>query len=157
MKLPKSAALYTFHPGEQYTCSSCMMLKEREKGKGCAWFGPQYAVNEQIGSCGYYAHGDYKKFNIPWIGIFTPIQLGYMENRPGFTCARCDEFKVPNDCEKVDKDSPGDTPGEISPKACCSIWERSPKRGGLSNEALVQILAHKPVESLKAAAGVKKR
>lgn len=155
-KATKAQATYTFHPGENYTCGSCVMLKDAPNGHGCAWFGVQRMVSPTMGSCNYYAHGDPKKLDIPWIGIFTPVQLGYDENRNGFTCGRCEEFHAPGDCEKVDKASPGDTPGEISPKGCCSLWKRDPVRGGLADDRLVQILA-KPAGGLKALAMARKQ
>jgi len=137
------------------------MFERDVNGKDfCAFFGPATTINEEIGSCNYYSHGEpeKEKIDVPWLSIFTKIQLGYAENRPGFSCKRCSHFGVgKNDCNFVDKSSPGDTAGEINPNACCSLWTRDPKRGGLSDEALVKILSAKPVVGLRELAGATKR
>jgi hypothetical protein len=33
------------------------------------------------------------------------------------------------DCNAVDQDSPGATPGKIHPYGCCALWKKDPKRG----------------------------
>ena len=142
--LTKSQALYTFHPDVNYTCSTCVMLKDLPEGQhGCAWFGPSVKISAQAGSCGYYAHGGHpSRFQIPWLGLFTPEELGYTENAAGFGCRRCSEFIVGRDaCKEVDRNSQGDTPGLISPYACCSAWEKDSKRGEMSDQQLVKLLA----------------
>ena len=144
MKITKAQAGYTFHPDvPDYTCGGCTFEKDFKGKDYCAYFGPSAPINEQIGSCNYWAHGEpeIQKLEIPWLSIFTKQQLGYDENRPGFGCRRCANFILgKNDCTRVDRGSPGDTPGEISPNACCSVWVRDPKRGGLSNAALVPLV-----------------
>lgn len=143
-KIPKASAGYQFRPETNYTCGLCVFLKDTKTGHGCSFFGPSAAVSDKHGSCIYFSHSDSSKLDIPWLSLFTKQELGYEENLYGFTCARCEYFQMPGDCRKVDRRSPGDTPGEISPHGCCSLWERSGKRGGMSDAELVQILAKAP-------------
>ncbi len=143
-KLEKSAAGYLYRPETRYVCGQCVFYKPLPGGKyGCAFFGPGETISLTKGSCDYFSHGHPSKDDdIPWLGIWTKLELGYFENPHGFSCKRCEEFIVgENDCKKVDKDSKGDTPGTISPNGCCSNWERDPVRGKLPDEQLVQILA----------------
>jgi hypothetical protein len=146
-KLEKQQAGYLYRPETHYVCGECVFQKELPKGKaGCALFGPSETISLSKGSCDYFSHGHRPKPEVPWLGVWTKIELGYFENEGGFSCKRCEEFLVgKNDCKKVDKDSEGDTPGIISANGCCSNWERDPIRGGASDERLVQILAA-PVE-----------
>lgn len=144
--IPKASALYVFRPETSYTCGECAFLKS-DKGKhGCAFFGPAFSVSPMMGACGYYSHAEPGQFEVPWMGIFTPVELGYAENRNGFSCGRCEYFGVgKNDCSKVDRNSPGDTPGEINPRGCCSLWDGDKKRGRLNDEQLEQALSAKPM------------
>lgn len=145
MKVSKAQALYTYHPEVAYTCESCVFEKDANGKDFCAFFGPSVEISEANGSCGYYSHGHEGAPEVPWLSLFTPQELGYGENRNGFSCKRCVHFGVgKNDCNLVDRKSSGDTPGIISPNACCSLWELDPKRGSMSDKQLVQILAAKP-------------
>jgi hypothetical protein len=138
-KISKAAALYIFRPDTQYTCGDCPMLKNGDK---CAWLGPTVTVSAKTGTCGYFAHGK-PLSEIPWLPLFTKEELGYAENAQGFSCKRCEEFVRPADCQKVHKDSPGDTPGQINLNACCALWNPDPKRAKMTNEQLFVILERK--------------
>jgi hypothetical protein len=142
-KLDKQQAGYLYRPETRYVCGECVFQKELPGGKsGCAFFGPGETISLTKGSCNYFSHGHRPKPEVPWLGVWTKLELGYDESPHGFSCKRCEEFIVgENACKKVDKDSEGDTPGTISPNGCCSNWEADPRRGKLSDEALVQILA----------------
>lgn len=146
-KTSKAEAGYQYRPETQYRCGECVMLKPAGKGKetasGCAWFGAGTEVSREQGSCIYFAHGAPDHPEIPWLGLFTKEELGYVENRTGFSCKRCEYFDIEKrDCRKpVDKDSPGDTPGEIHPNACCDFWEPDPKRSKLDTEKLMRLIA----------------
>lgn len=143
-KLEKQAAGYLFRPETHYVCGECVFHKPLPgDGKfGCVLFGPGETISLTKGSCDYFSHGHVPKDGIPWLGIWTKLELGYAENENGFSCKRCEEFIVgQNDCKKVDKDSEGDTPGTISPNGCCSNWEHDPIRGSLPDDRLVQILS----------------
>jgi hypothetical protein len=160
--IPKDSALYVYRPETNQLCRECAFVKEISKGKsGCAFFGSGTAISPESGSCGYWSHAEPKQFEIPWMGIFTKQELGYAENRGGFGCWRCEYFAVgKNDCSKVDKNSLGDTPGEVNPRGCCSLWDGDDKRSKMTAPQLVQLLASaskpKPtVPSLRAMMGAR--
>jgi hypothetical protein len=150
-KISKAAVGYTFHPDVEYPCSTCVFIKpigtavfkpDREFAAGCSFFGPQDPISPTKGGCIYYTHGDSTKFDIPWLSLFTKEQLGYEENRNGFGCKRCEYADLPaSDCQKVDKDSPGDTPGEIHFGACCGAWERDKVRGKMTTPEILDYLS----------------
>ena len=137
-KIPKEAVLYVFRPETQYTCNLCVFYKEEK----CAHFGPEADI-KPYGSCGMWVHRDPEKSpdNIPWLGLITKEQAGYDENPNGFSCKRCEYYINNMDCEKVDKDSEGDTQGIIHPNACCNRWEADDKRAKLSTPELMKYLA----------------
>ena len=147
--IPKSSAMYLFRPNASYTCGECIFLKEvRDVPSGCALFGPTHKINALSGSCGYYSCGTPKKESL-WLSVFTPKELGYAENRYGFSCKRCEYFGVgKNDCSRVDKHSPGDSFGEIAAGGCCSLWEADSKRARMTDTQLIQILAAKPKQAV---------
>lgn len=158
-KATKAQGLYCYHPDvSDYTCGSCIFEKDANGKDYCALFGPSTTISEHTGSCNEWLHGEpeREKIDVPWLSLATKEQLGYAENANGFSCKRCANFIVGrNDCLRVGKDSRGDTPGQINPDACCSLWERSSVRGGLTNERLTQILAKKPA-ALKDMAGARR-
>ena len=121
------------------------MSKPAKTGSACAWFGPTVPISGEKGSCNYFAHAHpEQKPDVPWLSLFTKEQLGYLENAEGFSCKRCEEFLFPrHDCEKVDKNSPGDTPGEINPDGCCDFWEADRKRAKMDQEQLIQLMGGK--------------
>jgi len=144
-KIQKEAVLYVFRPETQYTCDKCIFSKNKKypNSTKCKIFG----VNEDIkpyGSCGFWIHADNLNENtpeIPYIGLITKEESGYDENKEGFSCKRCEYFDMKNnDCEKVNKNSQGDTYGMIHPNACCNKWEADDKRSKLSFEKLAELL-----------------
>jgi len=145
-KMEKEAVLYTFRPETQYTCSVCVFAKDKdypEQIKKCKVFGPSADIKPE-GSCGFWIHMDPTKEGtpeIPWMGVVTKVEAGYMENKEGFSCKRCEYFDAARlDCKKVDKDSEGDTPGIIHPNACCNAWEPDKVRAKLNPEQLAEFL-----------------
>jgi hypothetical protein len=137
-KISKEQAGYQYRPEVEYRCVECVMRKKADAGLRCAWFGPTVPVKD-YGTCIYFAHGTVA--DIPYLGLFTKEELGYEENKEGFSCKRCEEFSYArNDCKKVDRNSPGDTPGTISPNACCDFWERDRKRGGMTKPELIHLM-----------------
>jgi hypothetical protein len=143
-KLEKQQAGYLYRPGARYVCGECVFLKELPSGQqGCAFFGTAVKVSASRGSCNYYTYGPAPRPDVPWLNSFTKLELGYLENENGFSCKRCEEFAIgKNDCRKVDRHSPGDNPGIISPDGCCSNWERDSVTGRASDAKLVQILTN---------------
>jgi len=119
-KIPKSVVLYIHKTGTQYKCKDCIFAKNQ--GNNCAIYGSGVSIRP-YGTCAEWIK---KKGNIeiPYIGGYTKENTGYVENLDGYSCGRCDEF-LPDqrDCKKVDKDSPGDDPGEVLSAACCNRWE----------------------------------
>jgi len=146
-KIPKEAVLYIFRPETKYTCDKCVYSKnkdiEPDETHKCKILGPLEDI-KAFGSCGFWIHMDpvgEATPEIPWIGVITKQQAGYFENEQGFSCKRCKYFDAKNlDCEKVDKDSDGDTPGAIHPNACCNNWEPDPVRAKLSPDTLAELL-----------------
>ena len=151
--ISKGAAGYQFHSDVDYTCGSCVFAKATGpdgKESGCALMAPTERINPDRGGSTMYAHFDPSRpATIPWIPVFTKGEIAYEENRNGFGCRRCRHFNArKNDCDEVDKDSPGDTPGEIHPYACCNVWDADRVRGQMTNAELVKIL-EKPRVTLR--------
>jgi hypothetical protein len=122
-------------------CGDCVFLRDKTK---CCYFGTSVSVSTTAGSCNRFKEGpsDTVSFLAPF---WTKQELGYVENSAGFGCRRCEEFKAVEDgCKKVDKSSPGASPGKILAFACCDFWEKDPKRGSLKNDQLIKILSAKP-------------
>ncbi len=144
LKVSKAEAGYISRPGSEFLCGGCVMLKELGKGGfGCAWFGPAETVSATSGSCNWFAQGDHAKLAIPWLGLYTKTELGYAENKGGFGCRRCEYIAIPERmCRKVDENSAGDTPGEISPTTgCCGLWDGDKKRKKMTTPELMQMFA----------------
>lgn len=143
--LTKGQALYVFRPETpDYTCNACVFLKGSD---GCAMFARDFKVSGDMGSCNFWSHGE-RKINVPCLSLYTPEELGYAENPNGFGCRRCSEFiEQKNDCERVDRKSPGDSPGIISPDGCCAAWQKDAKRGKMTDAELATLLGShtKPV------------
>lgn len=127
-KLNKALVLYVFNPPSQYTCGECSY--------GAADRCSQYVTSDDhiktYGSCNLWEwdKGGYLKINGPH--SHTKEETGYMENKPGFSCARCEEFIADSKaCKKVE--------GEISPRGCCNRWEKSPLYGDLTTSELKSV------------------
>ena len=124
-KIPKSAVLYIHLKDTQEKCKDCLFRKDG--ANKCALYGRSIAI-KPWGGCGQFIL--FLRGNLPDLpywpeGQYTKENTGYVENRPGFTCLRCDEFlSAEKDCKKVDKNSPGDDPGQITAEACCNRWEK---------------------------------
>jgi hypothetical protein len=144
-KITKEAVLYIFRPETDYTCSKCVFSKNKlyPNTTKCKVLGPAETI-ESFGSCGFYIHMDPKGEvtpEVPMLGVMTKDQVGYFENKFGFSCKRCEYFDAKTlNCEKVDKDSEGDTPGIIHPNACCNNWEPDKIRAKLSSDKLSVLL-----------------
>lgn len=124
-KVPKQAVLYLLKRGTQYECRDCsMFIKEKER---CTIHGKNDVIRAH-GSCGFFIKGE--PHGDKAMGLVSKQQSGYVENpaEVGFSCKRCSYFDPAGDCAKVDKNSKGDTPGEIHPDACCNNWEAHPTR-----------------------------
>ena len=139
--ISKASAGYQVHYEADYTCGECVFAK----GTGCAFFGPGETISLTKGGCNYYTHGEPGEIKIPWLGMFTKDQLGYVENKNGFSCKRCEYFDYEcNLCNKgVDPNSPGDTPGLIHPNGCCDFQEPDAKRGQMSREEVLRFIGKK--------------
>lgn len=144
-KIPKEAVLYVFRPETQYTCDKCIFYKQSyQHPSQCSIFGPAADIKPH-GSCGFWIHRDPQDGGreMPWIGLVTKEQSGYVENATGFSCKRCEYYSTGMDCEKVDKNSEGDTPGIIHPNACCNRWEPDSIRSKMSPKMLEEIVGVK--------------
>ncbi len=137
--IPKEAVLYIYRPEVRIVCSECSFVK----GDKCTLFGPDVTISRETGTCGFYIHG-HENPDQPWVSNVTKIEAGYMENKTGFQCKRCEEWNMSNQsCKKVDKNSKGDTPGIIAANACCNRWEADPVRSKLPDDKLEQYIARK--------------
>lgn len=81
-------------------------------------------VIRSYGSCGLFVKGHPMPDMKPMSEV-TKTQSGYVENKSGFSCKRCEYF-LPDDldCQIVDRNSKGDDKDKIHPDACCNNWER---------------------------------
>ncbi len=134
--LPKEVVLYIHRENTNITCGQCVFVK----GNKCKLFGINSAISSVAGSCGMFIKGE-ENDAVPFIGTLTKIETGYLENKNGFTCSRCEEY-LPEQraCKKVDKNSKGDDPGKIEPGACCNRWEKDPVRGNMTDEQLAKVI-----------------
>lgn len=143
-KWPKDTALYVYRPETNYTCGECIFAKS--KCTKCALFGPLEDIKSEAG-CNLWIHADPDSEladKIPYLGLVTKLESGYMESKNGFTCGRCEYFSPEKlDCKKVRKDSPGDTLGIISPNACCNRFEADKVRGQMTDKQLEKLLENK--------------
>lgn len=118
-KIDKGTVSYMHKQGTDYTCAECVFYKEKK----CALYGPQVSI-EPFGGCNLWVQAG-KSVVIPWIGGVSKVETGYLENREGFSCKRCEEFLADQKaCGKINKLSRGDDPGIISADACCNRWEQ---------------------------------
>lgn len=143
-KWPKQAALYVYRPETQYKCEECVFAKL--KSTKCALYGPTENIKPE-GSCSMWMHmdpGSKVAEEIPYLSLVTKLETGYVENKTGFSCKRCEYFSAnKQDCSKVRKDSPGDTIGSIDPNACCNRWEKDKIRGEMTDKQLQKLLENK--------------
>jgi hypothetical protein len=136
--IDKEAVLYIYRKGTNITCGQCVFV---ENGKCKIFVKSDDTISPSAGSCGFFIHGNSNP-DIPVIGSITKVEAGYMENKTGFQCKRCEEFLIEERaCKKVNKDSKGDTPRMIHPDACCNRWEADKIRAKLDNIKLDEFIA----------------
>lgn len=117
---PKQAALYIYREGKKYRCDECIFQKSG--ATKCAAYGKSETIKPSA-SCNEWIIKPPNFHELPFFNGFTKIETGYTED--AVTCSNCEYFKKDkNDCRKVDKDSEGDTPGEINPAACCNRFDK---------------------------------
>lgn len=117
IKATKSEAGYLYIPGIDYRCDDCW--KFLRKPLQCAEFSKEDLVRAE-GYCKYFGYGDPPHGLRPQ-GSYTPEQALYGELDDGTLCRNCEHFSGKDDCRRVKKDSPGDTPGIIHPDGCCDL------------------------------------
>jgi hypothetical protein len=124
-----------------FVCEECTAIKANGAGFACAYFGAHEPISPSTGSCNYYSPGPRGTEAMPFLGNFTKQELGYVENATGFGCRRCEYWAMAKrDCSKIDKNSAGDTPGEISKDACCSQQQTDSWRGKLDARELSDLI-----------------
>ena len=134
-KIEKNNAGYVLALGVSYFCKECAFISERGE---CTSYVPAEANVTSTGGCILWQ--DLRDGRIEGNHSHTREETAYEENRYGFSCKRCDEFIVGRErCKKVAEDGPP-APGMIHPDGCCNLWEKSPTRGDLPTNRLVQIL-----------------
>jgi hypothetical protein len=130
-KIGKSAAGYVHFDGTDYRCDECYKFEPDHAKQACAEVAGKIMA---FGGCNTFVQGDVSQA----VGVTLPrkltqIEAGYMENKVGFSCKRCEYFLHHDwDCKKVDKDSEGADKGLIHPAACCNNWEKSPLFGAIA-------------------------
>lgn len=135
-KVCKASVLYLLRPGTDYTCGDCVFIRDENK---CAIYGKKETISPSTGTCGLWGE-DVEGVYVPFLDSATKVQTGYEESPEGFSCGRCHYFDFSkSDCSKVDKDSPGDTPGMIHFASCCNLFEADDVRVDKSSKELVQI------------------
>jgi hypothetical protein len=124
-KIDKASVLYLHRPEGDYSCANCCLFLPT--ARRCLWFSARDVV-QPYGACGLFVEGTAKQLvNVGAnpLGKVTPVEAGYVENKPGYTCGRCVHFSdAKQDCEIVDKNSEGDDPGSIKAESCCNAWEK---------------------------------
>ena len=122
----KASVGYMFKPNTQYVCGDC-----RDYIPDSLRCVPHGASDTflPLDGCNIFVPGTPHTDNVFPLGALTKGESGFMRSNYGFSCKRCEHFNPEAfDCEEVDKDSPGDTPGMIHPDACCNEWEPDPSR-----------------------------
>jgi len=142
-KLSKAEAGFQCKPDTEYTCSDCIAFKSaspHSRPAGCALLGPGERVSGNSGGCNYFMHGEAD--SIPWMGVYTKTELGYVENKHGFGCKRCEYFDIQkSDCSEVERNTPGAAPGLILPTTCCNLWQGDEKRKKMTTPAVMAFIA----------------
>jgi hypothetical protein len=148
-KVSKGDAGYVYNPETQYTCNVCVWSKDDdnpEETKDCRTMSPTESI-KPYGSCIYFNHMDPSKEGTPLLArlaTYTKLNLGYAENKKGFSCKRCVNFLFSGDCKKVDKNSDnGLTPGIIHPNACCNLWSADPVRSKMDTQQALEFIEDK--------------
>lgn len=119
-KLPKTSVLYAHYSGESYDCDDCAFWLT---DKRCIVHRSDLTVNEDD-KCGFMIQGKPDTFwGKPHLNL-DPKQTGFVRGWGGEGCRVCVYYNTSRDCEKVDKNSPGDDPGEINPMACCALQKK---------------------------------
>ncbi len=119
-KALKSSVLYIRRTGTEYQCKQCVMFIPEEER---CWIHGDATVIKPYGTCGLFVKGKPQP-NLKPMGSLSKLESGYTEESyVGYSCKRCEYFNPQaHDCQKVDKDSPGDDLHEIHPDACCNSW-----------------------------------
>jgi hypothetical protein len=124
---PKAAVGYVYAPGTSLLCGECAFIST--DGLCTDYSGVEQKVSLSTGSCNDWQ--DLRQGRIKGNGSRTWQQTAYVENPTGFGCRRCGHMDLTGeDCDAVDKDSPGDNPGRIDPRGCCTLWSKDANRGG---------------------------
>ena len=118
-KTTKSGALYLYREGSKYQCRECSLwLPSRNQ---CEIHGANDVIRGH-GTCGLFIKGE--PAGASPTGQVSKAESGYEENKEGFSCDLCEYWIPLADCKLVDRNSPGDTPGEVIGSACCNLWEK---------------------------------
>lgn len=120
-KLSKAAVLYIHIKGTRYQCKDCAAFLPKEDG--CA-FHLRSEFIRPYGECGLFLLGKPETYTKRPHHPLLKVESGYFEQKEGSSCNDCEYFaKQFRNCAKVERDSPGDDPGEIHPDACCNNYE----------------------------------
>ena len=150
-KIPKSAAGYMHKYGTDYICAECVAYDPEDRR--CLHLGPGDIVLPFDGS-NFFEKGEpgsiqpsepelaLDEDQDSAMSLLTPQQIGFARSNFGFGCRRCSHFMPGlDDCNAVDRESPGDDPGRVDPHACCNLWEPDSRRANMPDVALEALLA----------------
>lgn len=149
-KLDKDDAGYQFKPNTQYECGDCVHYLDQMRK--CILISDAENVLP-FDSCTYFAKGMPGQLGSQRLYCISSVEADYSRSNFGFSCKRCEHFSPEKwDCEAVNKDSEGDTPGMIHPDACCNLQEPDPVRGQLPTEAVRNLImeAHSAIQEQSA-------
>jgi hypothetical protein len=123
---PKAAVGYVYAPDASILCKECAFLTPA--GRCTDHPGAEQLVSLAAGSCNDWQ--DLRQGRIAGNNSRPWVECGYLENQNGFGCRRCRHMNLEKeDCDAVDRSSPGATPGKIHAYGCCTLWRKDPKRG----------------------------
>lgn len=138
-KISKAAVLYIINADKHYYCKECCFFIPRENV--CTYFKQQEWVVDPLGSCNRWTTNENGFVQGP--GTQTKEDSGYVVNRPGYSCGRCEYFGADQKrCQKVDEKK-GPTPGIIHPRACCNAWSPDKIRGRMGEAELRSMKLYK--------------
>lgn len=122
----KAAVSYVYAPDTSVLCQECAFITPG--GKCTDHPGKEQFVSLETGSCNDWQ--DLRQGRVRGNNSRAWVVVAYTENQNGFGCRRCRHMGYPkHDCDAVDRNSPGATPGEIHPYGCCNLWKKDTRRG----------------------------
>lgn len=133
-KVSKPSAGYVYIPGSSYQCRECAFITPDGL---CSNYLKTEANVKPYGSCNDWRTLEAGRIMGNWSR--TRHDTAYMENKPGFTCGRCEYFNFDRyRCSEVsEKGKPAFN--IISPRGCCNFWDGDEVRKHMTVAELRQL------------------